>query len=209
MFYIMRIILTLCVLFIGITSYSQISATTSSGENVVLNSDGTWEYVTKKIISTEGLGNWEVKYFVDDFGDPTNQGYITNNKILEGQFSNSATTNAKLLAYFIVKDSSNVALKLFEYGSNAVKAYSTDNYSVKIKDDNGKTYAFNGNMYKGGDRLYIDDSYKKKHVSQMHHLLLKGGKLTIVIKGTEYSLTSYKLSFDATGYKNAYNQLYK
>tara|TARA_B100000767_G_C19549535_1_gene444350 strand:+ start:78 stop:704 length:627 start_codon:yes stop_codon:yes gene_type:complete len=203
------VIFILCILFIGNKSYSQISATTSSGENVVLKSDGTWEYVTKKTISTEGLGNWEVKYFVDDFGDPTSQGYITNKKNLEGQFSNSAATNAKLVAYFIAIDSSSIALKLFEYGSSVVKAYSTDNYSVRIKDDNGETYSLNGNIYKGGDRLFIDDSYKKKHVSKLHHILLKGGKLTIVIKEAEYSLTSYKLSFDASGYKNAYNQLYK
>ena len=60
-----------------------------------------------------------LKYFVDEFGDPTDSGYIAS-ETLEGKFSNSATTDSQLLAYFIIDDS-DISLKLFEYGSQVVK----------------------------------------------------------------------------------------
>ena len=205
----MKNLFIICFLCFQYSAFSQIPAITDSGDNVVLNKDGTWLYLNDLNKSSEGSGNWTVKYYVDDFGDPTNEGYIANQDNLVGQFSNSATTNSELKACFIVSDSSSVAIKLFEYGSSTVKAYSIDTYTIKVKDSIGNVHSLNGTIYKGGDRLYIDNSYKKKHVSQMHNLLLKGGKLTFLINSTENSLTNYKIPFDATGYKNAYNQLHK
>jgi len=204
----MKAIYTLVIFLIPFISFSQISATTEKGEKVVLKEDGTWQYIDEIKTDVSGSGIWEIKYFVDDFGDPTNKGYIASD-ILSGTFSNSATSNSDLLAYFIISDSSSVAIKLFEYGSNAVKAYSTDYYVIKVKNSFGTTYNMNGVIYKGGDRLHIDDSYKKNHTSDMHKILINGGQITMVIKEKEYSLTSYKLSFNADGYKNVFKTLFK
>ena len=207
----MKKILLLLLSFIFISSqvFSQISATTKSGDNVILNSDGTWNYKNKTTTNIEGFGDWEVKYFVDEFGDPTNTGYITTKELISGSFSNSATNNADLLAQFLIKDSANVGLKLYEYKSNVVKAYSTKSYSVIIKDSDGEKHSMTCNIYKGGDRLYLDDSYKKNHISKFHNLLVKGGNLTIIITDTEYGLTNYKITINGDGYKNAFNTLFK
>lgn len=204
-----KILLLSSFIFICSQVFSQISATTNSGDSVILNSDGTWNYKNKTTANIIGLGNWEIKYFVDEFGDPTNTGYITTKELIEGSFSNSATSNAGLLAQFIIKDSSNVGLKLYEYKSNVVKAYSTKSYSVIIKDSEGNKHTMNSTIYKGGDRLYIDDSYKKNHISKFHNLLVKGGNLTIIITDSEYGLTNYKITVNGDGYKNAFETLYK
>jgi len=205
----MKKLLSICFLLCGYVSFSQIQAITNNGDSVILNKDGTWAYINEIQNSSSDLGNWNIKYYVDDFGDPTNSGYVTNDGFLVGKFSNSASTNAELKAYFIVRDSANIAIKLFEYGSSVVKAYSTDTYDIKVKDSNGEIFSMSGSIYEGGDRLHIDPSYKKKHISKMHQILLKGGSITLVIKSTNHSLSTYKISFDADGYKNAYNQLYQ
>ena len=199
-------------ILLSILSYvqisAQISATTNGGKKVVLNEDGTWVYVEENnSIDYSEKGNWLVKYFVDDFGDPTSSGYISNNEILKGTFSNSATTNSELLLYFIISDSANVAIKLFEYGRNEVNAYSTNYYSVKVKNSNGEVSTFSGTIYENGDRLYVDPGFRKTHVSGLHKLLLKGGMLSFSIKESD-SMTSYKFKTDATGYANAFNELY-
>ena len=205
----MKKLLLLAFVLSSLIGFSQISATTNSGDNVILNSDGTWNYKNKTTTNIEGFGDWEVKYFVDEFGDPTNTGYITTKELISGSFSNSATNNADLLAQFLIKDSANVGLKLYEYKSNVVKAYSTKSYSAFIKDSEGKKHSMTCNIYKGGDRLYLDDSYKKNHISQFHNLLVKGGNLTIIIKDSEYGLTNYKINVNGDGYKNAFNTLFK
>jgi hypothetical protein len=204
-----KILLLSSFIFICSQVFSQISATTNSGDNVILNSDGTWNYKNKTTTNIEGFGDWEVKYFVDEFGDPTNTGYITTKELISGSFSNSATNNADLLAQFLIKDSANVGLKLYEYKSNVVKAYSTKSYSVIIKDSEGKKHSMTCNIYKGGDRLYLDDSDKKNHISKFHNLLVKGGNLTIIITDSEYGLTNYKITVNGDGYKNAFNTLFK
>tara|TARA_S200000501_G_C20537379_1_gene618500 strand:+ start:91 stop:711 length:621 start_codon:yes stop_codon:yes gene_type:complete len=204
-----KILLLSSFIFICSQVFSQISATTNSGDSVILNSDGTWNYKNKTTANIIGLGNWEIKYFVDEFGDPTNTGYITTKELIEGSFSNSASSNAGLLAQFIIKDAANVGLKLYEYKSNVVKAYSTKSYSVIIKDSEGSKHTMNSTIYKGGDRLFIDDSYKKNHISKFHKLLVKGGNLTIIITDSEYGLTNYKITVNGDGYKNAFETLYK
>jgi len=203
-----KLILLLPFIFICSQVFSQISVTTNSGDKVILNSNGTWNYKNKITTPIEGLGDWEVKYFVDEFGDPTNNGYITTKELISGNFSNSATNNASLLAQFLIKDSAHVALKLYEYESNVVKAYSSKKYSVKIKDNKGEKYSMTCSIYKGGDRVYFDESYNKNHISKFHKLLIKGGNLTIVITDTEYGLTTYKITVNGDGYKNAFNTLY-
>ena len=53
-------------------SFGQKKATTEDGKIVILNENGTWQYEKKDIgnLTVENtLGIWNVKYYVDDFGD--------------------------------------------------------------------------------------------------------------------------------------------
>ena len=53
-----------------------------------------------------------------------------------------------ILNALILIDAKRIAIKLWEYGSQEVNAYSTTNYDITILDDNGNKHYTNGTMYK-------------------------------------------------------------
>ena len=98
---------------------------------------------------------------------------------------------------------------LYEYaGNNPVKAYSTDDYSISVKDSNGIKHSMTGIMYEGGDRVYFDRGSNKNHISKMHNILMNEGEVSVVIKKSEYGLSTYIFKFNADGYKNAFYNLF-
>ena len=199
-------------LFIPFLTLSQITATVDeNGKKVLLKSDGTWQYESQlqnKVV--EGTGIWSIKYFVDEFGDPTDQGYIAHDFYIKGVFSNSATTNSNLNVYFLISGADDIAVQLYEYaGRNPVKAFSTDSYSIVVKDSKGTKHSMTGKMYEGGNRIYFDPSFKKDHISKMHNVFMGGGEVSVVISKSDYGLSTYKFKVNADGYKNAFEQLFK
>ena len=99
---------------------------------------------------------WKSSFYVDEFNNPTSEAYMRNVNVFVGTFSNSATTNSKLYARILI-DSEDVAIKLWEYGSQEVNAYSTTYYDITLLDDNGNKHYTNGTMYKNGERIYFED----------------------------------------------------
>lgn len=71
-------------------------------------------------------------FFVDKFGDPTTRMYLS--KEIEGRFSNSATTNSKLIVRILLADYE-FGISLYEYGSSRVK--SKDTYVISFKTKSG------------------------------------------------------------------------
>jgi hypothetical protein len=120
------------------------------------------------------FGVWEEAFYVDEFNTPTNEAYIRNSEFFIGVFSNSATTNSKLYAMLLI-DSDSIAIKLWEYGSQLVNAYSTTYYDITILDDNGRKHYTTGTMYKNGERIFLKD---KTFIS----LLKKNQKLKVYIE---------------------------
>ena len=179
-------------------------------KKVILKSDGTWQYKSQiKNSEITGTGIWDVSYFVDDFGDPTDKGYISNTEYLKGTFSNSATSNSKLNALMIIKPKGDIAIVLYEYaGRTPVKAYRTTEYSILVKDSKGIKHKMEGRMYKGGDRIYFDPSTKNEYDNKMHKILLDEGEISVVITKDEYGLDKYALKINADGYNNVVTKLY-
>ena len=96
------------------------------------------------------LGMWEIKYYVDTFGDPTNTPYITNKGYEYGHFENSATSYSQLKVDFIIASESEIAIKLYEYaGIHPVKS---GNYTIYFKH-NGESSALTGTI--SSDRLNL------------------------------------------------------
>tara|TARA_B100000579_G_C22705046_1_gene791656 strand:- start:21 stop:641 length:621 start_codon:yes stop_codon:yes gene_type:complete len=202
-----KVIITILLSIICYPAIGQTTATIDeNGKKVILKNNGTWEYKSEVNKDFKGDGIWYINYFVDTFGDKTDSGYIRNRGYIKGVFSNSATTNSLLNAYFIISNKQRVAIKLLEYGSSVVKAYKNNYYNVAVKDGEGKTHSFTGVMYKTDDRLYLNPVGKKK-VSVMHNILIKGGEVTLVITEQDYGLTTYKVTFNSDGYKNVMNSL--
>ena len=195
---------------IGIQSFSQIPATTKDGKSVLLKPDGTWEFATKKInIDSNDFGMWMINYFVDEFGDPTSQGFIKTS--INGKFGNSATTNSKLRVEFLISEG-NVSLQLYEYaGNHSVSGkIMTKTYKIQIKH--------NEKIVKGGRKNNKDfkatnysDRMKVNYSNELINLFSQGGKFKFyIIESGDYANGSYSFQIDdAVGFSNAYRELIK
>lgn len=148
-----------------------------------------------------------IDYFVDDFGEPTKQKYITNTEKFSGFFSNSATQNSKLEALIIAKNASNISFVLYEYaGNNPVKGYSRHGkkYTLRGKDENGKKITAYGSNH--SDRVI----FKGNSARKIHNMLMKGGSIMFVINESKHSINSYEFTVpNADYYNNAYRIMKK
>jgi hypothetical protein len=166
------------------------------------------EEAEKERIRLENLNNtgiWEVGYYVDDFGEPTKDAYIKNKDILFGVFSNSATQNSDLAVKFLISNSSDISIQLYEYARpNPVKAYSSDSYTVLIQDKDSKRLELRAVNY--SDRLSFDKSNSKK----LHKVLMKGGLIKFKIVENDNNTTHYSFTIqNADWYDNAYAKMVK
>lgn len=163
------------------------------------------------------MGIWNISHYVDDFGEPTKEAYITCNRFL-GKFSNSATEGSDLGVYFLIDKSKDIDIKLFEYNhNNPVKALSVDIYYVLVRDKDGKKYNLRGYMRGGSDRLsieYLESHYGSKgwykqrsYGYTLQKILKKGGIVKFRITDCEYGTTHYSFEVNADYYKNAYRKL--
>lgn len=150
-------------------------------------------------------GIWQVKYYVDEFNNPTTEGYITTKEYVVGTFSNSATTNSTLYVIWLI-DKDGVAIKLAEYGRNVVKSsYDSTDYSITMLDPDGNKVSMTGTMYKGGDRIYIDSKYKSKVLDALKRNLTVSFRIDETGK---YASSSYLFKMEDTSFfDNAYNML--
>jgi len=158
--------------------------------------------------------NWEIRYYVDEFNQPTSKGYVANKELFSGTFSNTATADSELSAQ-IIADKYNVAIKLWEYGRSEVKTSSSEKYDITIlKPDGDKSY-IDGKMY--GDRLYIggysdellssyeNDPYRLYPITVLK-ILQGGGDVSFYIVQSDRPTTTYLFTVDADGFSREYSK---
>tara|TARA_B110000902_G_C14124220_1_gene519419 strand:- start:115 stop:942 length:828 start_codon:yes stop_codon:yes gene_type:complete len=160
----------------------------------------------KERIRLENLNNtgiWIVTFYVDDFGEPTKNGYIKNEKYISGKFSNTATEDSELNVRFLISNPDDICIMLFEYaGNNPVKAYSPDIYKVLIKDSDGDKIELQA--VNSSDRLCFNKSSSNK----IHKILMKGGGVKFKIIESDTPSTQYEFTIEkADRYENAYKKL--
>ena len=149
---------------------------------------------------------WEVQYYVDDFNQPTDDGFVTNKNYFVGQFSNSATTNSRLYVQ-VLADGTDVVFFLYEYGSRQVKNSSSnyvDTYSITMRTGDGTDHALTGTLYCGGDRVYVDDACK---ASVIDALSQADQQVSFLIVDDKYSTTKYLFTVDCGNFAEAYQEL--
>ena len=146
---------------------------------------------------------WNVRYFVDDFGKETNDGYVSVVRYIKGSFSNSATTDSKLLVD-IISSEEEFGFKLFEYGRKSpVKGYLTQVvYTIKMRDDKGKDYLIYGDLWKESNRI----SVRSEYIDTIRNLLIEGRTLQVVLQGVTYGAT-YSFTIDGKHYGYHYRRL--
>ena len=137
--------------------------------------------------------NWESKYFVDEFGDLTNNAYITSTQY--GVFSNSATTNSTLKVKFLI-EKDEVAIQLYEYGGTSpVKTSgSSKEYRIKIKV-NDEVYETYGHHL--GNRLSLGNWRNREEKSlELIKTILNNETIKFKIYGTYSDEYSFDLKSD-------------
>ena len=165
--------------------------------------------LVKKIQNQRTVANddkeaWKINYFVDEFGDPTKNGYIMNKKPMMGKYSNSITDGSEMMAMLIITDHKNIRIKLYKY-TTPVKGVMTTHYDVLVKDKDGKKHKLKATLWKNIDRLDFEEKMSKK----LHAILKKGGKIQFVIRENG-NLTEYKFSMtNADHYYDIYKKLHK
>lgn len=167
----------------------------------------TKETETETIEENEEAGGWVIKYYVDEFKEPTDEGYVTNDPVLEGTFSNSATSNSLLRGFFLVDDES-VALKLYEYDQYKVtNPYNKlIEYRISVLDQDKNKKSFYGAIDSNGDRIFIYDNTNFTSCKNFVNLLKKKG--TIKISIDDYGSTSYLIPVNCNGFEEAYSELF-
>lgn len=157
----------------------------------------------RRLANLNNTGMWKTQFFVDDFGEPTTQGYIINKSKIRGVFSNTATQDSKLDVDFVITNSDNISIMLYEYaGNNPVKGYSYNKYKILMQDKDGNRFTLEATNY--SERLSCNSSDSEK----IHKALLKGGDIKFRIIEKKTPTTNYSFSTgNAEWYNNAYRKL--
>ena len=177
----------------------------------IVTSDATsQEKQNNEDTSTEGEENkslWETYYYVDNFNQPAEDGYIMNSTNFIGKFNNSATTGSNLLVNVVV-DKTDISFFLYEYGKNLVKNSSSsydDLYNITMRTSDGTDISFTGTMFCGGDRIFVDTNYIPNIISALSQ---EGNEMTsFYIENAERTTTNYLFTVLSNNFAEQYETL--
>jgi len=147
-------------------------------------------------------GDWSKGYYVDEFGDRTKQGFITQS--VKGSFSNSATQNSDLKVKIYINNADiskgDPWFRFYEYaGTNPIKGvFDSNTMRCRIKDDKGGISNLYLNQGQGEDYLKIDIyNDVERTLQNFKALIRREGTGNFVCIQDEYSVSKYyfKLNF--------------
>jgi len=169
-------------------------------------------------LMTSELDNelWETYYYVDEFKQPTSKKYIVNNKLFNGTFNNSATTDFELCVQVLV-DNCNITIKLFEYGNLQVKSNYNKDYSIKMRREDVSEYYLKGILY--SDKIYVsymhtipinerDDNLIDKDQQAIIDALLEDKTVSFYVVDKDYSTSTYLFTIETENFESEYEKLF-
>jgi hypothetical protein len=132
---------------------------------------------------------WVENYYVDDFGDKTDQKY--ESFVAKGTFSNSATQNSEA-EYIFIKDKESVIIKVYEYSRSLASSIDATFETIKIKQPNGSVATIKKVFFTKSGKLY----FSEKQYTQLLESIKDIGTYTMVFdRSGKYSSSSYKIKF--------------
>lgn len=204
-FYTILIIFGL-VLFIGFMAFDE---TASGGTST---SSASKPAKAKKV----DTGSWSYGFYVDEFGDKTDRGYVEITERNFASFSNSATTGSKLKVEMLMSvnptDKNPIAdpiIRLYEYGGkNPVKgtySSSVDNgLNCKARPDNGgEDFEFSMYQDQGANYFRID------YPSQIKEAVKAEIGLSVRCTAIKYKATKYRFDLSFSKFAVALAELEK
>ncbi len=149
----------------------------------------------------ENIGEWEIRNYIDEFGNPTGEPYISTKHVLTGTCKDSLGYEKDLSAQILV-DNSYITIMLWEYGDYKVRGYINTKYNVVILDGENKKHYTSGILYENDDRITMEDF-------TILELLIANEKLDIYIEENDgYGYTeSYLFSVEADNFQSCCMQL--
>ncbi len=156
----------------------------------------------KRIEELNKTGDWAYGSYVDDFGDKTGEGFIS--QTVMGLFSNSATTNSDLRVRMFISNADlnqeRPSFRLYEYnGNNAVKGVYSDSNPVtcRIKDENGSIFNLTLYTAQGFESFSIDqDGKNKANVDALKEIIRNEGSVQFSCVEDRYRSTKYFFKLD-------------
>lgn len=141
--------------------------------------------------------DFKLKYFVDEFGDPTQNAYLFTT--VEGVFSNSATTNSDLIVGILISKSE-ISLTLLEYGRSQVKGSSYTTYMVKMKLPNDEIIEDEIELDKRVNRFMLSDAFYWKKGDLVIFDGVNSAKFLIYDKERKYTNYLFSIVFPSMDY---------
>jgi len=141
------------------------------------------------MVTSLSFGQWTQKYYVDEFGDPTEKGY--NLLIGYGTFSNSATQDSDLRCDFVLAETS-LVIEVYEYGNNLANDIEATFETVKIKTPTRGVITIEDVFFsKKGVLYFSEERFKdvKEAISE------EGTYIMVFKRKSDYSESSYKVKF--------------
>lgn len=149
---------------------------------------------------TPMLSNWDISYYVDDFGDKTNDAYVYGN--FEGTWTSTISSDPNDLDVALVYDGKDysffVFVKNYSYVSPQKETFSTfDKVSIKFKLD-GEEYSIKPIIIDNGEYLFM--SNKDEGFRVLKKALHSGKEIRFVVKEDTWG-TVFKFTIDGIGFK--------
>ena len=156
-------------------------------------------YMAEVVDTETDNGDWEVKHFADNFGNPTSKVYISTPFKL-GVFKNSATNGSGLGGSLLVTDNS-VEIKLLEYGTHPVSVISRNAFiSVQVKaGDMTETIKYNS---------FASNRVIVKNTEPIYKALTENDEVQIYVYISDYTTSSYIFTVSGRGFVHAYKNAF-
>ena len=169
--------------------------------------------------NSEEYGNWSLKYFVDEFGDKTDNKYIIISD-WDGSFSNSATQGSLLNVSMLIASSylNFPYFKLYEYGrNNPLKGYYSDGHKYTCSIRNSQGVKISIHLLLADDTNFLDiQTYNKlksisynKLISIFLEWVEKEEQVKFACFNQEREIEKYLFKLNFTGYNEAVSALKK
>lgn len=165
------------------------------------------EEMKRSIVERTTVGNWIKGFYIDEFGDKTNQRFIS--LTTKGKFSNTATEGSPLRISMYLDngdlEKEDPWFRFYEYdGKNPEKGV-IDIYtmSCKIKDKNGSVFRLLMSQNKGEDYFYIDGKTSRLFVDKFKKMIKEGETAKFACKNERYTNSDrYVFSFSFKYFDN-------
>ena len=155
------------------------------------------------------VGDWNKGYYVDDFGDRTSKGFIS--QTTKGLFSNSATQDSPLRAKMFINNANlekqTPWFRLYEYdGANPIKGiYSRNTMDCRVKEQDGSIIGIEFSQSQGSDYFSVTSS-SKRNIGYLKDLIRKGSVGKFVCVNNQFGNAKYVFSFNFKYFNNIVKQ---